>query len=38
MKDRAKQMEGKMESTELSKPDVFIMGETPNKAEESGYL
>ena len=28
MKDQAKQMEGKMESTE---PDVFITGETPNK-------
>jgi hypothetical protein len=24
-------MEGEMESTEPSKPDVFIMGETPNK-------
>jgi uncharacterized protein Veg len=28
MKDREKQTEGKMESTE---PDVFIMGETPNQ-------
>jgi hypothetical protein len=28
MKDQAKRMEGKMEST---KPDVFIMGEMPNQ-------
>jgi hypothetical protein len=31
MKDRAKWMEGEMESTEPSKPDVFITGATPNK-------
>jgi hypothetical protein len=31
MKDRAKWMEGEMESTEPNKPDVFIMGATPNK-------
>jgi hypothetical protein len=31
MKDRAKWMEGEMELNELSKRDVFIMGETPNK-------
>jgi hypothetical protein len=30
---------GEMESTEPSKPDVFITGATPNKqSEESSYL
>jgi hypothetical protein len=31
MKDRAKWMEGEMELTEPSKPDVFITGAMPNK-------
>jgi hypothetical protein len=31
MEDQAKWMEGEMESTEPSKPEVFIAGATPNK-------
>jgi hypothetical protein len=41
MKDQVKWMEGEVESTEPSKPDVFITGATPNKisqSEESSYL
>jgi hypothetical protein len=35
MKDQAKWMEGEMESTKPSKPDVFITGEMPNKQLEN---